>query len=241
MNKIPQHYLANFMGMPKTKRYDALMAFHTDSAGFWGYGSFLKSVSEILSTDVGLFGNLPQISDAQLAQMIKDGCKSASGTEYKSNLYVAKLLRNFASENGLVARRIEMPFAKFGSGEFLRFWHNIIAELDGKRYVLCVDPKIAGLTKAGQKVVASVTQHAVIDDNAKLTGLDIGILTFPKLSSNRVKPVVRGTKLSLHSLEELYSYDELRERYLETYSQYAQVIKDIRTKGQSSGTTGTLI
>ena len=46
-------------------------------------------------TDAGMFGYLPEISDDQLAKLIRQNCRSGKEVEYTSNLYVAELLKKF--------------------------------------------------------------------------------------------------------------------------------------------------
>lgn len=237
MKKIPQHFLANIMGLPKERRYKALESYHFGSAGRWSYKALFKAAPDILATPVGHFGKLPELDDTQLAALIRQNCSSGIEAEFRSNLKIARNLRRFAKEPQSIAQKLEMPAGRFGAGEYFKFWHDIVIEYKGERFVLTIDPNVAGLTARGRKVAASLVDCFVIDGTPQLADYRCGYLYFPKIGSTSE----RGYKFSPIDPNDLFSYEELREMYLHTYSEYAQLIKDIRDGNLSTGSTGPLI
>ncbi|KCZ99318.1 hypothetical protein [Hyphomonas oceanitis] len=236
MKRLPQYYLANYMGLEPVERRIALRKFCETSAGYWGYGAFNLCTSEILGAETGFLGKLDPVSDAQVEQLIRSSCTSGSGHEFTSNLQVAKALIQYVKSREITARYFEMPSARFGAGEFLRYWNDLIVEIDGERFVLCIDPKLNGLTSKGMHIVRSIAQVQIIEGLPKLAGFKPAVLYFPKSDSGK-----RYAMLRKSSSDEFHSYDELHRRYVETYSQYADVLEEIRKESDGSGATGTLI
>ncbi|MEO1966148.1 hypothetical protein [Hyphomonas sp.] len=236
MKKLPHYFLANFMGMERDRRREALYSFCITQPGRWSYSAFNQCTSEILGAEGGLFGKLEPVSDAQVEQLIRANCRTGMKAEFNSNLQVAKALVRYVESRDVQARYFSMPAARFGAGEYLRFWNDLIVEIDGERLVLCIDPKRSGLNLNGMRVVQSIAQSQVIEGLPQLSGFKPAVLQFPKAENG-----TRYAALRKYSPSDFFSYDELHQRYVETYSQYADVLEAIRNEGRGTGETGTLI
>ena len=61
MKRLPQFYLANFMGLERDRRRIAIRRFCETEAGRWGYYAFSQCTNEILGAESGLFGKLAPV------------------------------------------------------------------------------------------------------------------------------------------------------------------------------------
>jgi hypothetical protein len=150
-----------------------------------------------------------------------------------ANLEVAKLMYDYAREHGYEAEQVNFDGFPLSIGEKLTYWFNAVLIKDGQLILAGTDfRRSGGYTKAGLKFAFSVMHEQIRAQNPTDFGsAKLGMFRFPQEPKED-----RRIHLDIWGEGELFSYDEIIQRSLDTYTTWAEVLEERAEEARKTGT-----
>ncbi|AVX05250.1 hypothetical protein MXMO3_02739 [Maritalea myrionectae] len=233
--------LAKFAVLPQHQLYTAITTYSSFVHGYT-YSPLRQNFPDIFSIRMGEIDDKRAVVDfSHIEHLIKKKCDSSRRPEqnFKNNIWVARVLFDFCRENKVFGvKHAHEPFRTL-QGFDVRLWENAAFTINGKKFVLLVDPRgeTSALDVESRRFVFSLMNEQIRKlDPTMFADFELGVLQF-----NR-KGFDLESKVVLHEAKgiQLYSYEELKTRIAEVCKVWVDVQQERAIRKIEGQLTGDL-
>lgn len=178
---LPLTELANLFGRAAEYQEVALKNFLKPPGPIPSYGLSKRCLPEIFGATGALLGATGRLSGDKLWDYVTARARgNISARDF--NWPVAEALSGFAAGDGFQSVHREFDAVSLVGGQRTKLVGNVIALVDGRPSLICLDPRRTKfLTAGGLHVVQSLIHHLLRTQYPDLEDLDIAVLQFPQL------------------------------------------------------------
>ncbi|MGN6423810.1 MAG: type VI toxin-antitoxin system SocB family DNA replication inhibitor toxin [Asticcacaulis sp.] len=216
---------------------EAAMRRMTNSYAPYSYDALRKSIPAITNVQFPLF-KTERLSWENVKAGILKECRTQPAKI--PNLATGKGLYNFCIDNSVqsIARDFGQFRLKFGQS--VVYWEDIIVQIKGRPYVICVDPRLSnGLNSQSKSFVFSMMHEHIRANNPDYVSIQFAVCQFERNIDG-----VRKVIISQEDGYELYTLDRLEDLTGETLEAWRKIStereEEVRRGTKRTGTGGLL-
>lgn len=179
---LPLTELANLFGRAAETQEVALKNFLRPPGPIPSYSLSKRCLPEIFGATGGLLGSTDKLTGDKLWDYVTARARgNMSARDF--NWPVSEALSDFAAVDGFQAVHREFDAVSLVGGQRTKLVGNVIALVDGRPSLICLDPRRTNfLTAGGLHVVQSLIHHLLRTQYPDLADLDIAVLQFRQLN-----------------------------------------------------------
>lgn len=211
--------VANISVLPTEKKLPALLGVEKPAVR-WGYQPVHKNFPKLLLANTELFSSLPPDPDKAVLKSVQDLCKNGAA-QIAACTTVAEAILKWRKLNKFSSRIVySEPFKT--TVDTLHYCSDVVPIIDGHPVIISVDCRAKmSFTSLGREFMKSLIHHtARIGD---LRDARVAVLRVPKQSDGTRKCI-----LEYLEGEPAFSFDEINQMVLETYTLWQHVLEERR-------------
>lgn len=225
--------LARFAALQAGRPLEQALRAYNAGGGAWSYDPVRYSTADILGASTPLIGALAPVPWSRIQRQI-ERASNRGAVQSKSNVEVGKVLFDCARRSGWSAVQLPMGRLPIGNGESVRYWSDVVIEIDNQLVVPFFDHRREhGIANPSIRQLVFSMQHLWVRDRMPdLASARLAVLRFPQDGDER------SVQLTFHQEADLLSYEELDERVRVVYETWARVSAEKLAQPKKTGTGG---